>query len=176
MGTTGTYPLRCQCRRKAPTGLRCARCSIPICPDCSRVAPAGMLCQSCATGTPLTLYQTGPEHVLRGLIITLPIALFGGWLFATLSGIRFFLLWIGFLYGIAVAEINLRATGRKRGRAMEIVVGACCLTGILGGLLLYSTLNAPDRTGFLHSILADPWVYAAIGCALFGSIGRIRHY
>lgn len=115
-------------------------------------------------------------HVARGAVATLAVALFGGWLFATMSNVQFFLLWLGFLYGLVVAETNLRVTGRKRGTAMEVVVGVSCCVGLIGGFLLHGTLRMPDLAEYLRYTFTDPWVYAAIGCALFGGISRIRNF
>jgi hypothetical protein len=165
-----TATLRCKCRRQAPTSLRCARCSVPICPDCSLVAPAGMLCKSCATGQKSHLYQVGPGHVARGFLASLAVATFGGWLFATLGHFGFFMLWAGFLYGLGVAEVALRAADRKRGTAMEVIVVISCLGGLaLGWGIEALVKGAPDYSGF-----SDPWTYAAIAAALFGAVGRMR--
>lgn len=172
---TAETTLRCKCRKQAPTSLRCSRCFVPICPDCSRVAPVGMLCRECATGQKSHLYEVSAGGLARGFVISLAIATFGGWLLATMGGIGFFYLWLGFLYGLGVAEIALRATGRKRGTQMEIMTGVSCVAGIVLGWLIYAmTQELPDLGSFLFMYLKDPWAYVGIAAALFGAIGRIR--
>jgi hypothetical protein len=133
-----------------------------------------MLCRECATGQKSHLYEVSAGNLARGFVVTLAVATFGGWLLATMGGVGFFYFWLGLLYGLGVAEVALRATGRKRGTQMEIMTGVCCVAGIiLGWCLFAATQNLPESRDFL-SILKDPWAYVGIGVALFGAIGRIR--
>src|SRR5476651_635259 len=96
---TSSTPMRCKCRKQAITGLRCSRCFVPICPDCSRPAPVGMLCSDCARGKPSHLYQLDPRSFAAAIPVTLAAALFGGWLMASVRGLGFFAMFIGYLYG-----------------------------------------------------------------------------
>jgi hypothetical protein len=167
---TTAAPLRCKCRKQAPTSLRCARCFVPICPDCSRVAPAGMLCRECATGQKSHLYQVSGGHVARGFLASLAAATFGGWLIASIGSFGFFMLWLGFLYGLGVAEVALRAADRKRGTVMEIIVGISCLGGLVLGWCIETAVTGEPN----FFALKDPWTYAAIAAAICGAIGRVR--
>lgn len=176
---TTDAPLRCKCRKQAPTSLRCSRCFVPICPDCSRVASVGMLCRECATGKKSHLYEVSAGNLTRGFAFSLAAASFGGWLLATMHsppyGIGFFFLWLGFLYGLGVAEVALRATGRKRGPQMEIMTGVSCIAGIVIGWGLHAlTQGIPEIGSYLLASLKDPWTFVGIAAALFGAIGRIR--
>ena len=186
---TSTAPLRCKCRKQAETGLRCSRCFVPICPDCSRPAPVGMLCRDCARGKPSRLYQVDPKTFALAVPVTLAAGLFGGWLIATIGRIGFFGAFAGFIYGMAVGEIALRLTGRKRGSAMEIMAGASVFVGLLGGFAIHILTTAasiphgafsPDAdpitasTLFAH-LLIDPWNYVIIAVAVFGAVSRIRN-
>src|SRR5438067_2335725 len=170
MTTSG--PLRCKCRKQAVTSLRCSRCFVPICPDCSRPAPVGMLCRDCARGKPSHLYQVDPKSFAFAIPVTLIAGLFGGWLMATVRGIGFFSLFAGFLYGMAVGEIALRLTGRKRGLPIELLAGGCVLAGLIGGLAIQlliesSTLSAHpyppgegmDAAALAFSYFLNPWIY-----------------
>src|SRR5437764_8246786 len=136
---TSSVPVRCKCRKQAETGLRCSRCFVPICPDCSRPAPVGMLCRDCARGKPSHLYQVDPKSFAIAVPVTLAAGLFGGWLMASIGHIGFFGAFAGFIYGMAVGEVALRLTGRKRGLQMEIMAGACVLLGLLGGHAIHIT-------------------------------------
>ncbi len=186
--TSTTGPVRCKCRRQAETGLRCSRCFVPICPDCSRPAPVGMLCRECARGKPSHLYMVDPKSFALALPVTLAAALFGGWLMSTVRGIGFFGMFAGFLYGMAVGEIALRLTGRKRGVQIELMAGACVFIGLIGGYTIHfltqSQLLGGQVAGGEESVsvsrvalmyLLDPWMYVTIGVSVFGAISRIRN-
>ena len=186
---TSTAPVRCKCRKQAVTGLRCSRCFVPICPDCSRPAPVGMLCGECARGKPSHLYQVDPKRFAVAIPVTLAAALFGGWLMATVRGLAFFGMFAGFLYGMAVGEIALRLTNRKRGLQMEIMAGCCVLLGLVGGhaihlLVAISTFSgaplapgaeAMDPSYLVLRVLLDPWMYVTFAVSVFGAVSRIRN-
>lgn len=68
----------------------------------------------------------------RAFVACLTVAVLTGWLLDTVGlGFGFFALWGAIFYGGLVAEVGLRATGRKRGREMEIIVGVCAGAGLL---------------------------------------------
>lgn len=171
-----SLPLRCKCRRQAETSLRCARCSVPICPDCSVVAPAGMLCRGCAHGAPSRLFQVSPQGLGRGYLVTLGAGLFFGWLLmGVVRGFGFFSLWGAFLYGLGIGEIALRVTGRKRGRQMEIMAGVCAAVGVLGGWFLALPSHAqPLPPGYTVTFL-DPWNILILIIATVSAVSRIRN-
>lgn len=186
---TSSAPLRCKCRKQAETGLRCSRCFIPICPDCSRPAPVGMLCPDCARGKPSHLYQVDPKSLLVAIPVTLAAALFGGWLMASIRGLAFFGVFAGLIYGLGVAEVALRMTGRKRGLTIELMAGLCVLIGLIGGhafhLLLAANgvsphINPLDGEPYSVAVLAlmllmDPWIYVTAAVAVFGAVSRVRN-
>jgi hypothetical protein len=147
-----------------------------------------MLCRDCARGKPSHLYQVDPKSFAIAIPVTLIAALFGGWLMATIRGIGFFGLFAGFLYGMAVGEIALRLTGRKRGLPIELLAGVSVLVGLLGGhaiqfLIETSSLSAHtyvDAEPMTAAALAigyfmNPWMYVSAGVAIFGAVSRIRN-
>jgi predicted small integral membrane protein len=148
-----------------------------------------MLCRDCARGTPSRLYQVDPKSFAIAIPVTLAAALFGGWLMATVSHLGFFGAFIGLIYGLAVGEIALRLTGRKRGLLIELMAGGCVFAGLIGGMAihtltalattppeLYSPDSAPmTATSLLLRLVLDPWIYVTIGVAVFGAISRIRN-
>ncbi len=169
-------PTRCKCRKQAETSLRCSRCFVPICPDCSRPAAVGMLCTSCARGNRSHLYEVGKGDFLKGGLAAFGTAIFGGWLLATMRDFGFFFFWFCFLYGLAVAEITLRFTGRKRGTSMEVLVGSAVGVGLIAGVILKTLLGAGgDSSEVLLDALRNPWSYVAVGIAVFAAVGRVRH-
>lgn len=169
-------PVRCKCRKQAITGLRCSRCFVPICPDCSRPAAIGMLCNSCDRGHLSHLYEVSNTDLLKGSAVTFGSAIFGGWLLATTQGFGFFFFWFCFLYGLAVAEIALRTTGRKRGAKMEVMVGSALGIGLVAGIILNTVVGSDgDIMQTFLEIIRNPWSYICLAISVFGAVARVRH-
>lgn len=167
--------MRCKCRRQAVTTLRCARCSVPICPQCSIVAPAGQLCRECADNRPSRLYQVNTGTLGRTALACLATALFGGWILTGVgAGYGFFQLWGAFFYAIILTEVALRMSGRKRGLKMEILVGSCAVIGLLGGTLLNATQRGAEPLEVLLQFFLQPWNWVALLIAVGISIARLR--
>lgn len=186
------YPLRCHCRLKAETHLRCSRCNVPICPNCSVVAPAGSLCKSCATGHSRGLASLDPQTFAKTVAVALAAGIVGGWLIVNFGlGFGLFGLWFAFLYGGGVAEAALRASGRKRGTIMEFISVGGVVAGLLCGAWLAARSYAAHAYGVpppdfdviepvvvrppIDIILSNPlfWVHGAI--AVFSAVSRIRY-
>jgi hypothetical protein len=155
-----------------------------------------MICRHCARGGGKSkLYEVSPGSLLRAFLACLAVAAFGGWIMASFGfGLGFFGLWAAFLYGLALSEVALRVTGRKRGLQMEILVGVCAVLGIVLGLGIHIALNPemgrviydPEMgaiPGF-HPHSISPWVlylknpitYLSAGIAIFAAVGRIRNF
>jgi hypothetical protein len=135
-----------------------------------------MLCVSCVRGGRSHVYQAENKDYAKGAVAAFATALFGGWLLSTASGFGFFFLWFCFLYGLAVAEVTLRATGRKRGIPMEILVGAATGIGVVGGYVFGALVGGGDPTNALLDALRNPWSYVAVAIAVFSAVSRIRHW
>ena len=158
-------PLRCLCRRHAETALLCARCSNPICPDCSVPFPVGMICRKCAGANRSPLYQVKLDRLALAYLASFAVAIPAGWLLQNLMGFGFFMLWGALLYGLAVAEVGLRVTGRKRGRQMEILAVASTVGGLLANWILMG-----------HSIATfTGWPILVLVVAVVSALGRIRN-
>lgn len=135
-----------------------------------------MLCGECATGRKSHIYDVSPKVIARGFAASLTVAALAGWLMADLGNFGFFMLWLGFLYGLGVAEVMLRVTGRKRGTAVEIATGASAIGGIVLGWLIFASVSGfPEWSEYLMFQLSSPWTYVVIGCAVFAAVGRIRN-
>ncbi len=160
--SNASLPLRCKCRRKAVTSLRCSRCSVPICPDCSTVAPVGMLCSGCGNMRNAPVFQMDAGSTALAALATLAVAAVGGWL---LSSIQFgiFNLLLAFLLGLAVAETAMRVTGRKRGPRMEALVGTCTALGILIGHVSSGAM------------IFDLWFAAMVVIGTISAVNRIKY-
>ena len=149
-----------------------------------------MLCRACAQGKPSHLYQIDPKSFALAIPVTLIVAVFGGWLMSTIRNIGFFGMLIGYLYGMAVGEVALRLTGRKRGIWIEILAGSAVLVGLIAGhAIQFAMLSAlkthvpyaddeainPSRQVMLMMYLANPWMYVAAAVSILGAVSRIRN-
>jgi len=147
-----------------------------------------MLCRECARGKPNHLYIVEPKNFAVAIPVTLAAASFGGWLMATLH-VGFFGLFAGFLYGLAVGEVALRLTGRKRGLQVELMAGGCVFLGLIAGQAIhfFITTAVPGAQVPLGGvdvltssevalrIVTDPWMWVASAVAIFGAVSRVRN-
>lgn len=135
-----------------------------------------MLCRSCGSGRQSHVYQVENKDYVKGTAAALVTALFGGWLLSTAGNFGIFFFWFSFLYGLAIAEVTLRVTGRKRGTTMEIIVGSAAAIGIIAGMVFGALMRGGDPILELLEALKNPWSYVALGVAVFSAVGRIRHW
>lgn len=134
-----------------------------------------MLCRECASSRRSPLFQVSAGSLALAFVVTLAVASVAGWLLAGFAmSFGFFLLWIGYLYGLGVAEVALRVTGRKRGLQMEILAAVCAVLGIVIGWLPGAFSHGIDVTSILLLHLSRIWTYVLLGLAVFGAINRIR--
>lgn len=170
-----TSEVRCSCRKHAITGLRCTRCDTPICPDCSRPAVVGFFCRACAADRKSPLYQVSLSSFAMTAVVTLIVAVLGGWLISSISFGGFFSLVIGFFYGTGIGEVVLRMTGRKRGLNLEILAGAAAAIGVVAGrAIMFGGLMAvmPGASGV--SSFLSPWTIVFAAVSAYGAVNRVR--
>jgi hypothetical protein len=136
-----------------------------------------MLCRDCSSARRSPLFQVSAGSLATASLVCLGVAVLGGWLLADMGGgLGLFSLWLGFLYGLVIAEVALRITGRKRGIQMEILAGTCAALGIVAGWALSALLHGgPDPVTALIAHLLHPWSYLLIGLAAFSAVSRIRY-
>ena len=124
-------PLRCKCRRQAITSLRCARCSVLICPDCAVITPAGMICKPCSNPN-VMLHDVSIGIYAKSWVITFVVALVVGYahwfIFTQMAFFGYLIAWFA---GIGIAEIAKKISDRRRGTKMEIMAGVCTFVGFL---------------------------------------------
>lgn len=108
----------CYKHPKAETAVRCSKCDRPICPRCMVSSPVGMRCADCASLRGTALYRIHPARLILATVVALAVGIAGAFV---LTMISFFVFFVGPIYGGIVAEGVLRAAGRKRGRALEVI-------------------------------------------------------
>lgn len=96
----------------------------------------------------------------------------------------YFMIFLAFAFGGFAGELVLRASGRRRGRVMEIITGASMVAGALGGRLLMAAIqmastNVHPPFGILSVIidivLPVPIPLIALIFAVAGAVSRIRY-
>jgi hypothetical protein len=128
------------------TGLHCIQCGRPICAECATMTSVGQLCpEDRRARRPRNDQVSARDVVIGGVVALFASAAVALVLSLFMGRIGFFGLFIIFFAGPAIAEFIVRvvdwATKLKRGRPMQIAVGAAIVVGTLpfvlfGGLLL----------------------------------------
>lgn len=127
------------------TGLHCIQCNRPICGACAQTTPVGQLCPECRRGRRPSNYQISTGNVIVGALVALIASMLVAVLLLFVTrGFGFFGLIIIFMAGPAIAEFIVRIVDRvtrlKRGRPMQIAVGAAIVLGTLPVALLFGNL------------------------------------
>jgi len=149
--------LRCAWHPDRETGLTCTRCGRPICPACARHHPVGWRCPECAKELRSPLYKVDETALARALVVGLPASVGVAVLMAAIASVFWLLpLLLAVPAGTAVAELMNKASGRKRGRPMQLAAAGAVVVGALGvamaGLLGVAPLGP-----------IGPAIYAALG-------------
>jgi hypothetical protein len=128
------------------TGLHCIQCGRAICAECATMTSVGQLCPEDRRARRPRNYQVSARDILIGGVVALFASAAVALVLSLFVGrMGFFGFFIIFLVGPAIAEFIVRvvdwATKLKRGRPMQIAVGAAIVVGTLpfllfGGLLL----------------------------------------
>ncbi len=182
MNTTEA-PTTCQRHPKVRTNLRCATCGTLICPQCLVQTPVGAKCRSCTALKGISLGDLSGLQVAKTIGAGLLAGAIAG--FAVLFHFGWLTLLLAFAYGRLVGGVILRASGRKRGSAMELLVGTTVVAGYLGGraviaidLLAARSQASPPLSVFelvAHSVVQSPVVLIALIAVVAGAVGRIRY-
>lgn len=158
-------PTMCARHPDVETGLACGRCGTPICPRCLVYTPAGTRCPTCAAIGRPKMYVLAPLDYARGVataIVTgIALGFAGALIFRPTPAIGLFPLLFailgGYGAGTVVAEALNLATGRKRGREMQIIAGATIVLAALARLVFAGApweMAVRDVSGLLMVVVA----------------------
>jgi hypothetical protein len=115
------------------TGLRCSRCSDPICPDCAVLTPTGYRCRKCLRQQQ-KVYDTArwwDYPVSAAIAIILGYA---GSYIASFLG--FFTIFVAPIAGVIIAEAARSVIKRRRGKRLFQAITAAAVLGSLPLLLV----------------------------------------
>ncbi|MGC8873391.1 MAG: hypothetical protein ACP5SI_02940 [Chloroflexia bacterium] len=143
-------PLECAFHPGVPTTLRCSQCGRPICARCARPFPVGQLCPLCVRERRPEPYRPSPVQLLAAGGAALGTGALAGLLAAFIVGWGVIIsLLAGPLAGSALAQVALAAGSRKRGPAVQVVVGLGGVVGCLIGGMLVLQLGVIGHLPFL---------------------------
>ena len=170
--------MHCARHPREETAITCASCGTPICPRCMVSTPVGMKCPDCSRNKNSVLYQISPGRLILAAIT----ALVGGFVAALIGHIGFFVLFVSIPYGYFAGGLILKASGMKRGRKLEVVVGALMVIGALAiqftyPLLAVLSLNAAGRLTYaplLHALI-DPFYWIAVVLSTGAAVSKIKY-
>ena len=136
--TAPSEPVYCLRHRDRETGLRCARCEDPICPECMVQAAVGHLCPSCVTWERNPVGQVATSRLLlalaagmgAGILLAVAVTV----LTQALGGFLSLIMWAvaGFLIGQAVHI----AANRSRAPTLRFVAGGAAVFSWAVALLI----------------------------------------
>ena len=170
--------MHCARHPREETAITCASCGTPICPRCMVSTPVGMKCPDCGKVKNSVLFKVSPGRlVLAGIT-----AMAAGVIAALIGHIGFFVLFVSIPYGYFAGGLILKASGMKRGRKLEVVVGALMVIGALaiqftGPLLAIAALNAAGKLTYAPVLraLIDPFFWIAVVLSTGAAVSKIRY-
>jgi hypothetical protein len=146
------------------TAVSCSNCERPICTDCMVYSAVGIKCPECARQPRSAIVRLKPNRAARAIAAAFfgGIAIGIGMLVLQAAVGLFFTLILGYLVGLAMAELVMWASGRFRGPTTgAIAVGGCIWSYVVPYGLFYGVdLGDVARS----SALAWVVIGAAIAC------------
>ncbi|MGH2978666.1 MAG: hypothetical protein ACRDLQ_03395 [Solirubrobacterales bacterium] len=145
------------------TAVSCSNCERPICTDCMVYTPVGIKCPECARQPRSAIVRLRPDRAARAIGAAFAGGLLMGLGIVLLQGVGlFFALILGWLIGIAMGELVLRASGRYRGPETGwIAIAGCVWTYVVPYGLFYGVdVGDVARSGSLLFVLLG----AGIAC------------
>lgn len=159
--------LFCYTHPTRETSLRCRRCENPICTSCAVRIPTGYICRDCSRAHQKVFDSAMWYDYLIGFSVTSIFSLIASMLIAFIgSFIGFFMIFIAAIIGGAIgrwiADLALRAVGKRRSKALFITCAIGVALGALPVLLTFLfTGNLFPLIGVaVYLIIATPMVYS----------------
>jgi len=161
------------------TSLRCNRCGNPICIKCAVRTPVGYRCKTCVRNQQAVFYSAMPLDYVIAAVVTLPLAAIGQFAIFFIGPLMGFLvIFVGPLMGWLIAETVWRATGRRRGEYIWLVVAVCMIAAALPALagswpLFFQTGGELTRWD-LYDLIGFIWPIVYLVLAVSSAVARLR--
>lgn len=164
--------LRCTWHPDRETGLRCARCGRPICPECARQHPVGMRCKECAKELRSPIYKVSPLQYVGGFVVGLICGFVAGLLSLILGRFWFLMIFAAVPAGTVIGDAVGWGAGRKRGRGLQITAGASV---VIGTLIAIAVIVSPLRASIpLVALLPSGTLISPIIFLVLGTGAAVR--
>lgn len=170
----------CAVHPDVETGLRCSRCGRYMCVRCAVPTPVGYKCRECVNEHQDAFYKaTGRDNVVAfaiALALSVPLGF-------VLGKMLFLAILFGLPAGAAIGELVWRATGKRRGRYVPLLVGVGIVLGALIGTLpaigdllhvasVYDVALGTLLSETFVSVFLAPIVFAVM--CIITAVGRVR--
>jgi len=150
--TEETPKLYCYNHPQTETLLRCNNCERPICNACAVLTPTGYRCKECVRGQQKKFETAHTIDYFVAIIIAAGLSYVGSLLVPIMG---FFIIFIGPIAGIIIAEAVRMATGRRRSKVLfQLTAGAAALGSLP---LLLGRFLPLLMGGGAYSILGLVW-------------------
>lgn len=164
----------CAKHPKVETGITCASCGTPICPDCMVVTPVGMKCRQCGLQKGGKLFDIGFGRLaIAGLT-----AVVAGVVAAMVPHLGIFMIFISMAYGYFAGTVIMKSVGMKRGMKMEITAGVGMVLGAAAAKLIHLLIitgGGPITGQALLTEFFDPWTWVSVAIATACAVSKIRY-
>jgi hypothetical protein len=167
--TTDTSTLYCYIHPARPTSLRCKRCERPICASCAVRTPTGYLCKNCVREHQKNFDTAFWYDYVLGFITTFILSSIASGVIAAISSfLGFYMFFLAAAIaggaGTFIANIGLRAIGRRRSKPLFIVCAIGAGLGVIpSGLFLLFTGNLFALISLgIYAFIAIPVVYTRL--------------
>lgn len=128
---TSTSPANyCYKHPNRESNLRCNRCDKYICPSCAVLTPTGYRCQDCIREQKKVFDTAQIQDYVFAFVLASVLSYIGS---VIVQFIGFFILFVGPLAGILIAEAVRKVVNRRRSKTLFQVVTAAV---VLGGALI----------------------------------------
>ena len=136
--TAQSEPVYCLRHRDRETGLRCARCDDPICPECMVQAAVGHLCPSCVSWERNPIGQVTSSRLLlavaagmgAGILLAVAVTV----LTQALGGFFSLIMWA--VAGFLIGQVVHIAANRSRAPTLRYVAGGAAVFSWAVALLI----------------------------------------
>jgi hypothetical protein len=145
--------------------VSCSNCERPICTDCMVYTPVGIKCPDCARQPRSALVRLKPDRAARAIAAAFFGGLAMGLGIVLLQGFGlFFALILGWLVGIGMGELVLRASGRFRAPTTGYIAVGGAVWAYLFPYVLYYGADVGDVA---NSLSRTPFVVLGAGIAVY---------
>lgn len=130
----------CEVHPDRETALRCNKCGRLMCPECAVSTPVGYRCKQCVRQHDDKFFNASQNDYVMIAAICGILSAIAAAIVNQIGIPLLFMFFVGIPLGGGIAELALRATGRRRGRQSALVGVAAVIIGAVLGILVQITM------------------------------------